>query len=213
MPDLFATEDLLNLPPGFEYRPDFLTVENHNSLFSALVDADFWHQEPIRMFGKWVLQPRLTAYVGDPEARYSYAGAAQQIRPWTPELWALRKNLEQEAARRLQRPSVSFNAVLLNAYRTGVDSMGWHQDNEPELGPEPVIASLSLGAPRRFSLRPVNGTERWSWDLEPGSLLLMYGRSQTDFLHSVPKTQRPVSHRINLTFRQVAPAEPASGGI
>lgn len=203
MPDLFATQDLSNLPPGFEYRPDFLTVENHNSLFSALVDADFWRQEPIRMFGKWVLQPRLTAYVGDPEARYSYSGAEQRVLPWTLELLQLRKQLEHEVAERLALAGVSFNAVLLNAYRTGEDGMGWHQDNEPELGTEPVIASLSLGASRRFSIRAKTGTARWDFKLEPGSLLLMHGRSQVDFQHSVPKTRLAVAQRINLTFRHI----------
>lgn len=208
MPNLFATQDLLNLPPGFEYRPDFLTVENHNSLFSALVDADFWRQEPIRMFGKWVLQPRLTAYVGDPEARYSYSGAEQQVLPWTPELLQIRQQLEHHVASILALSGVSFNAVLLNAYRTGEDGMGWHQDNERELGTNPVIASLSLGAPRRFSIRAKGGTARWNLTLEPGSLLLMHGRSQVDFQHSVPKTRLPVAQRINLTFRHITSPVP-----
>lgn len=208
MPDLLATHDLLNLPPGFEYHADFLTVENHNSLFSALVDAEFWQQEPIQMFGKWVLQPRLTAYVGDSEARYSYAGAEQRIRPWTPELLKVRGQLEREVANRLALSGVSFNGVLLNAYRTGEDGMGWHQDNEPELGREPVIASLSLGASRRFSIRAKNGTALWDLILEPGSLLLMHGRSQVDFQHSLPKTRLSVAQRINLTFRQIKPKGP-----
>jgi len=103
---------------------------------------------------------------------------------------------------------VSFNGVLLNSYRTGEDGMGWHQDNEPELGREPVIASLSLGAPRRFSIRAKTATARWDLTLEPGSLLLMHGRSQVDFQHSLPKTRLSVAQRINLTFRQIKPHGP-----
>ena len=99
--------------------------------------------------------------------------------------------------------SVSFNAVLLNGYRGGADGMGWHRDNEPELGGQPVIASVSLGAVRRFSVRTYGEKKRWDIGLEPGSLLWMHGASQTVFEHSVPKTARPVGPRINLTFRLV----------
>jgi alkylated DNA repair dioxygenase AlkB len=123
-------------------------------------------------------------------------------------LLQIRKQLEHEVAERLALPGVSFNAVLLNAYRTGEDGMGWHQDNEPELGTEPVIASLSLGASRRFSIRAKAGKARWNLTLEPGSLLLMHGRSQVDFQHSVPKTRLAVAQRINLTFRQIKPKGP-----
>lgn len=203
MADLFAAETDSNLPAGFEYIPDFLAFEKHNSLYSGLREADFWRQEPIRMFGKWVMQPRLTAYVGDPNACYSYAGAAQQIRPWTPELLALRNQVGQAAAACLNLASASFNAVLLNSYRDGQDGMGWHRDNEPELGLHPLIASLSLGTPRRFTIRSVRGEGRWDLVLEPGSLLLMHGRSQHDYLHALPKTTKQVGHRINLTFRRI----------
>jgi alkylated DNA repair dioxygenase AlkB len=99
--------------------------------------------------------------------------------------------------------TVSFNAVLLNAYRSGADGMGWHRDNEPELGGQPVIASVSLGAVRRFSIRTYGEKKRWDISLEPGSLLWMYGESQTIFEHSVPKTAKQVEPRINLTFRLV----------
>lgn len=203
MADLFAKETGSNLPDGFEYIPDFLTFEKHNSLYLALREADFWRQEPIRMFGKWVMQPRLTAYVADAGAGYAYAGAEQTVRPWTPELRELRLFLERFVASHPDGIAGPLNAVLLNAYRDGQDGMGWHRDNEPELGEEPLVVSVSLGASRRFSIKSRWGSERWDLVLEPGSLLLMHGRSQHDYLHALPKTTRHVGHRINLTFRRI----------
>lgn len=202
MKDLWGSSAPSNLPTGFEYRPDFLTVENHNSLFSSIQEAPFWRQEPVRIFGKWVMQPRLTAFMADSGVQYRYAGTSPERVDWTPELDRLRNDVSRAASECVGR-AVHFNAVLLNGYRDGRDGMGWHRDNEPELGPEPVIASVSLGAVRRFSVRRADATQRWDWELEPGSLLLMYGRSQHDFVHAVPKTARPVGFRINLTFREI----------
>lgn len=193
-----------NLPNGFGYQSDFLDVENHNLLFDTLWKAPFWKQEPVRMFGKWVLQPRLTAYVADPDCSYSYAGAVQTPLPWTDALVHLRDHVAAEVSQRLGQP-VSFNAVLLNGYRSGSDGMGWHRDNEPELGPHPVIASVSLGAVRRFSIRTYGARQRWDLALEPGSLLWMHGDSQQHYEHAVPKTAKPAGPRINLTFRKIHP--------
>ncbi len=191
-----------NLPDGFGYQSDFLNVENRNSLFETLWNAPIWKQEPVRMFGKWVLQPRLTAYVADPACTYSYAGAVQTPLPWTDELARLRDQVAAQVSQHLGQ-TVSFNAVLLNGYRGGADGMGWHRDNEPELGPQPVIASVSLGALRRFSVRTYGEKKRWDIGLEPGSLLWMHGDSQQHYEHAVPKTANPVGPRINLTFRHV----------
>ena len=178
----------------------FLTPEAATTLLTELTATIPWRQEPIKLFGKEVLQPRLTAWHGDPAAHYSYSGLALAPEPWTPALQQLRHQVETVA-------QTHFNSVLLNLYRTGQDSMGWHADNEPELGPEPVIASISLGATRRFRLRPRDpqlvGHEPVSLDLPSGSLLLMRGTTQQYWLHAVPKTACPTEPRLNLTFRLV----------
>lgn len=148
------------------------------------------------LFGQRMRQPRLVGWCADAGVEYRYSGLRLRPAPWLPALDALRHRLNAKLDCR-------FNSVLLNAYRDGADSMGWHADNEPELGLEPVIASLSLGAPRRFRLRPVNGGAALGFDLASGSLLLMRGRSQADWRHAVPKTRRQVGLRINLTFREI----------
>ncbi|TGE15646.1 alpha-ketoglutarate-dependent dioxygenase AlkB family protein [Hymenobacter elongatus] len=180
--------------------PYFLTPAAADDLLAELTTSIGWRQEPIKLFGKEVLQPRLTAWHGDPAARYSYSGLAWEPQPWTPALQALRVQVEAAAA-------TSFNSVLLNLYRAGQDSMGWHADNEKELGPAPVIASVSLGATRRFRLKPRDAArtrhEPVSLELPAGSLLLMRGGTQQHWLHAVPKTAQPVGPRLNLTFRQI----------
>ena len=170
------------------------------ALLAELTETIAWRHEPIKLFGKEVLQPRLTAWHGDPAARYRYSGLLLEPQPWTPALQQLRQQLETASGAR-------FNSVLLNLYRSGQDSMGWHADNEPELGPAPVIASLSLGSTRRFRLRPRDLARTphapVSLELPSGSLLLMRGPTQQHWLHAVPKTARPTGPRLNLTFRQI----------
>ena len=160
-----------------------------------------WEQRAIRIFGQEIPQPRLTAWYGDAAARYTYSGLAWEPRLWTPALLALRQRIETATG-------AHFNSVLLNHYRHGRDSMGWHADDEPELGPAPTIASLSLGATRRFRLRPRAGLGHppFGLDLPSGSLLLMRGPTQQHWQHALPKTARPVAARLNLTFRWVAAA-------
>jgi alkylated DNA repair dioxygenase AlkB len=136
------------------------------------------------------------AWYADAGVRYRYSGLQLDAVPLPQALHALRRQLERDIGR-------EFNSVLLNAYRNGDDSMGWHADNEPELCAQPVIASLSLGEQRRFRLRPRAGGASLGLDLEHGSLLLMQGSSQSCWQHAVPKTRRPVGLRINLTFRQI----------
>ncbi|MBO0360908.1 alpha-ketoglutarate-dependent dioxygenase AlkB [Hymenobacter sp. BT186] len=180
--------------------PTFLSPERAAELLAELTTTIPWRHEPIKLFGKEVLQPRLTSWHGDPTARYAYSGLALDPQPWTPALLHLRQQVEAAA-------QTHFNSVLLNLYRTGQDSMGWHADDEPELGPAPVIASVSLGATRRFRLRPRNPQliphAPVSLDLPTGSLLLMRGTTQQHWLHAVPKTARPTEPRLNLTFRLV----------
>ncbi len=156
-----------------------------------------WKQESIRLFGRERAMPRLTAWYGDPDATYTYSGLRNEPAPWTADLLDLRCRVEDAAGAR-------FNGVLLNCYRSGSDSMGWHADDEGELGPQPTIAAVSLGAVRRFRLRHRTDPSRTvEQALEPGSLLVMSGRSQECWLHAVPKQSSVREPRINLTFRLV----------
>lgn len=155
-----------------------------------------WEQREILMFGRRVLQPRLVAWYGDAEAVYRYSGDTLTPRPWHPVL----SNLRDRLTRICDCP---FNSVLANGYRDGRDRMGWHCDDEKELGPRPVIASLSLGQERGFLLRR-NGEKRsHRLMLADGSLLIMRGTSQAEFRHALPGSKKPMGWRINLTFRRI----------
>jgi alkylated DNA repair dioxygenase AlkB len=192
----------LHLPQAdLRYDATFLPATEADALLAQLTAEVAWEQRAIRIFGQEIPQPRLTAWYGAPDARYAYSGLHWEPRPWTPALHTLRQRIETATGAR-------FNSVLLNLYRNGQDSMGWHADDEPELGPAPAIASLSLGATRRFRLRPRAGLAHapLSLDLPTGSLLLMRGPTQQHWQHALPKTARQVGPRLNLTFRWVTPA-------
>jgi alkylated DNA repair dioxygenase AlkB len=179
---------------GFSWAPAFLAPAEAARLATVLRVEVPWSVHRICLFGRWVDSPRLSCWMG--EAAYRYSGVCFEPLPWTPAVLALKARIEEAAG-------VRFNSVLLNRYRDGRDSMGWHSDNEPELGPEPQIASLSLGATRRFTLRRRDRSERHAIALSSGSLLLMSGPSQRDWRHALPKTRLPVGERINLTFRWI----------
>jgi alkylated DNA repair dioxygenase AlkB len=186
----------------FEYRPDFLSERQAAKWLRQLWQELQWSQQEITMFGRRVMQPRLIAWYGDPHAVYAYSGLTLQPIPWHPVLLELKDRIEAHTGGR-------FNSTLANAYRDGRDSMGWHSDDEKELGPAPLIASVSLGAERRFLVRSRSrpaGTRTASLGLVlgHGSLMLMKGDSQRLFQHSLPRTRRPTGLRINLTFRGVA---------
>ena len=173
------------------YRPGW--VPDADGLLARLTTEIAWEQHEITLFGRTVPTPRLTAWMGD--AAYVYSGVRNEPAPWPPVLLRLRDRLSVELG-------VELNSCLANLYRDGSDSMGYHSDDEPELGPEPTIASVSLGARRRFLLRHRTTRERWAWDLGAGDLLVMRADSQSAYAHSVPKTARPVGPRMNLTFRR-----------
>ncbi len=168
-------------------------------LFVGLRDEIGWRQERIRIHGRDYAQPRLVAWFGDPEATYTYSGLALVPEPWPTRLVAVRERVERDLG-------AAFNSVLGNFYRDGADSMGMHADDERELGPNPVIASVSLGATRRFTMRHrKNAGERLDLELPGGSLLVMQGTTQHFWRHGIPKQRAIAESRINLTFRRVFP--------
>lgn len=173
---------------------------------AALADALWsqpWDQEKVRIMGRMIPQPRLTCSWADPGTRYSYSGLTIAPSPWFEALAAIKARLERE----LSHP---FTYALGNLYRGGDDSIGFHADDEPELGPDPVIASLSLGGARRFVLKhQTRALPPVELSLTPGSLLVMAGTTQRHWHHGVPKTRKPVSPRINLTFRRINGNRPA----
>lgn len=178
------------------YLPHFFDEPESDRLFRNLYAQLAWKEEPIRLFGKWMMQPRLTALYGD--KKYTYSGREMHPLPWTSDLVYIKEKVEQHTGSR-------FNAVLCNLYRNGADSMGWHSDDEKELGPNPVIASLSLGAVRKFKLKHKydTGIPMHKMALGNGSLLTMKGTTQHHWKHEIPKEPGVTAPRINLTFRYI----------
>jgi alkylated DNA repair dioxygenase AlkB len=178
------------VPGCVDYYPGW--VDDPDRLFGVLEDEIAWEQHVITLYGRATPTPRLTAWMG--HGVYRYSGIVNEPAPWPGVLASLRERLRRELG-------VDFNSCLANLYRDGTDSIGYHSDNESELGPRPTIASVSLGARRRFVLRHRGTHARWSWDLGQGDLLVMRDESQSDYTHAVPKTSRQVRPRMNLTFR------------
>ena len=171
-----------------------LSVSNDEVLARLIADTA-WRSETITVWGKQHPQPRLTAWHGD--AAYSYSGLRLEPLPFTPLQQQIRAAAEAATGRH-------FNSVLLNYYRDGRDSMGMHSDNEPELGSEPAIASISFGAARTFVLQHKVTKQRIRLNLTDGSLLLMAGSLQRCWLHGINKVTRHVGPRVNLTFRFIS---------
>jgi alkylated DNA repair dioxygenase AlkB len=172
-----------------------------NRVFDEFIATVAWAQEEIVIFGSRHRVPRLVSWHGDPGTTYEYSGTMHEPQPWTPTLIAIRQRVEGLTG-------CAFNSVLLNRYRDGRDGMGWHADDERELGIHPVITSVSFGATRRFQLRHRrDGLEKATLELGNGDVLLMGGEMQRNFVHAVPKTTRSVGERINLTFRLVRPRQ------
>lgn len=176
--------------------PQFLNSEQSAELMKTLVQAIPWQQDTIRIAGRRIPVPRLQCWMG--ETNYSYSGLRLQANPWQPAVTALRRRIEAVTGHEI-------NSVLLNYYRNGQDSVSWHADDEPELGPGPVIASLSLGAERPFRLRQKhqNPARKHRILLQDGALLIMGETIQNNWLHEVPKVKGLHTPRINLTFRRL----------
>jgi len=194
------TEDTIqfDLPDAeLHYRPQFFPKPTADRLLQELMEKIEWTQNKIRFYGKESLVPRLEAWYGDHGKSYAYSGIQMNQKPWTKELVEIKEAIEKEA-------SVPFNSVLINYYRDGKDRVAWHSDDEKELGQNPIIGSVSLGAERKFKLRHKKYKEnglKTEIMLQHGSFLLMKGPTQHHWMHEIPRTAKPIGPRINLTFR------------
>jgi alkylated DNA repair dioxygenase AlkB len=202
MPDLFSAADhLQKIPmPGAEvyYLRNLKLARSHDEILRQLIADTPWRQERVLVWAKEYRQPRLTAWYGDPGCNYSYSGIALAPLTWTDLLQDVKRRVEGAAA-------TAFNSVLVNYYRDNRDGMGFHSDDEPELGARPVIASLSLGEERTLVLKHKTNTlaKPVRLRLLSGSLLLMRGETQRHWKHGVAKESRPCGPRVNLTFRRI----------
>lgn len=176
------------------YYPRWLTTEQATRLQTELESTLPWRQDDITLFGKTMPIPRLQSWHGDPGCRYGYSGMRLSPAAWTNALTWVRQRCEATAG-------CAFNSVLANWYRDGADSMSLHADDEPELGPDPTIASVTLGEPRAFIFKHRFSGERSAHVLEHGSLLVMGRGTQSHYLHGINKSRKPLNGRINLTFR------------
>ena len=196
--------NVLDLPDAdLEYFPNLFHENHATRLLDALVNKVEWVQNTIRFYGKESLVPRLEAWYGDAGKSYAYSGIRMDPKPWIKELLEIKKAIEPLASTR-------FNSVLINYYRDGRDRVAWHSDDEKELGPNPIIGSVSLGAERKFKLRHKDHKQNGNYGevmLAHGSLLIMKGETQRFWKHEIPRTARPIGKRINLTFRVIEPKE------
>ncbi|MEI6713655.1 MAG: alpha-ketoglutarate-dependent dioxygenase AlkB [Verrucomicrobiota bacterium] len=170
-------------------------------VFNSLLNEIPWVNDSVRLFGKTIITNRKVAWFADNDIPYSYSGTTKQAQPWSPLLLGLKQHVEALACTR-------FNSCLLNYYLDGTQGMSWHSDDEKSLQPHGTIASLSFGAARKFRFRHKHDGTSVALLLEPGSLLVMTGVTQTFWLHSLPKSKGIHSSRINLTFRQMLPTSP-----
>lgn len=193
-----STPEVLALPDAeIALWHHFLSAKESDYYFTRFREELAWEQSEIFIHGRKCLIPRLNAWYGEPGASYIYSGRRFDPCAWTESLRELLARVEAVTGS-------SFNSVLANLYRDGADSVAWHSDDEPELGNEPVIASISLGGARKFSVKHKQGAHpRVDMWLPSGSLLVMRGRTQHAWHHQIPKTKMNVAPRINLTFRWV----------
>jgi alkylated DNA repair dioxygenase AlkB len=204
MTDLFGSPPpLLHLPlPGaqLDYYAKVELEQAPQVILQRLIDDIAWREESITLWGKTHLQPRLIAWHGDAGMDYTYSGVRFAAQPWSPDLFKLKQKIEQISGHK-------YNSVLLNYYRDQHDSMGFHSDNERELGPRPSIASLSLGQERIlvFKHKTDKTLRPYKLRLASGSLLIMQGETQQNWVHGIAKLTEPCGPRVNLTFRQITP--------
>ena len=179
------------------YDQQFISADQADTLLVEIIAQVQWRQAELKIYGRKVLTPRLTSWMGDSDASYVYSNTRFVPVPWISPVLMIKQQIESATGN-------TFNSVLLNYYRDGQDAMGWHSDDEKELGKQPVIASLSLGGERRFLLRRKDKTEKSiALHLQHGSLLLMQGVTQKNFQHALPRSTKQIPARINLTFRHI----------
>lgn len=180
------------------FMKNFLKQNEALDYFKILNSTIHWKQEEIKYYGKLYPVPRKTAWYGYEGSDYSYSGINCNPEPWTKELLDLKKEIEKFL------PEEDFNSVLLNMYRNGNDKVSWHADDEKELGLNPTIASLSIGETRRFDIKHKDNQQmQYKFELTPGSLLIMKGELQHNWLHQIPVQKKVMQPRINLTFRTI----------
>ena len=196
------------LDANVQFSARFFDAAKATELLRGLIASTPWETHFVRIFGREIPAPRQSSWHGDSHCSYRYSKVRYEPKPWTPYLTEVREKLAREGVG-------DFNCVLANFYRSGADSMGWHSDDEPELGANPLIASISLGAPRRFCLRHKTMSAGIGLDALPrrnkveliltsGSLLVMAGDTQKNWQHALPKMAGVGMPRVNLTFRQIA---------
>ena len=177
--------------------PSLLSNQEADQLFDILKTSIIWEKHKIKLYGEVHDVPRLTAWYGDPNKSYEYSGIKLKTRLWNAGLLKIREKIETIS-------KTKFNSVLLNLYRSGSDSVLWHSDDEPELGKNPVIGSLSLGEAREFQMKhKYDRNLKQKIFLQHGSFLLMKGKTQHNWLHQIPKRKNLKGERINLTFRTI----------
>ncbi len=199
--DLFNNEidSLTNLLPQdgiVNYYKNLLTLNEANSYFDSLLHSIEWKNDQAFIYGKLIITKRKVAWYGDTDFEYTYSKITKRALPWTAELVELKKITEELTGEK-------FNSCLLNLYHNGDEGMAWHSDAEKVLKKNGAIASLSLGAERKFSFKHKETKETISLILENGSLLVMKGSTQTSWLHRLPPTKLISKPRINLTFRLI----------
>jgi alkylated DNA repair dioxygenase AlkB len=196
--DLFSTDKIpIQLKDAeAHYYPDFLTSRESDDLLALALNEFPWQGGEIKIFGKTFDIPRREVYFGDKGKHYSYSGKTLSLIPWQKDIFQLKTTLEKIF-------EITLNACLANLYRDGLDSNGWHADDEPELGEHPIIASISLGATRKFQIKHKQTDEKTVIDLSHGSLLLMGKGMQAHYKHQIPKQKKVRQPRVNLTFRNI----------
>jgi alkylated DNA repair dioxygenase AlkB len=195
--DLFNTDTIVNLLPSdgaADYYGSILSAAEAKHYLDRLLEHIEWRNDEAVIFGRHIITKRKVAWYGDGNYAYAYSGKTRQALPWTKDLLKLKSKIESVTGK-------TYNSCLLNLYHTGEEGMAWHSDDEKTLEKDGAIASLSLGAERKFSFRHRKTGQTISIQLEPGSLLVMHGPTQDHWLHALPKSKKVTAPRINLTFR------------
>ncbi len=204
MTDLFAPKPTDNLLPYDGQVNDLgIVIDYPSPLFYNLVTELPWQEDIVTLFGKTHVTTRQIVWMGDSDIDYQYSGHTRQTIPWTDTVFHVKQHVEQQLL--ILGIDVNFNSCLLNYYPSGEDGMGYHADDERELGEQPVIASLSLGAMRKFVFKHKKTQDKVELYLESGQLIVMHGDTQSFWKHSITKTKKVATGRISLTFRQIYP--------